>query len=313
MSIRKRRFGTRVNNNKSIEIPVVFSTDVPSMDDLSEKEVCLPQDPDKKNWRNAKMSEDKNFHQNEHAKANKVKPCPPCPPCPPPCAGADENCAECCDILNNRSLRKKLGVARPDSDSVCSCHDICVEEVRYVCATNVDCQLSVPGIDGGPTGCRGERLIISPNHDCKLVVTCAEEYLRNDCKAVIMKVGVQLILGSKECRLVLNRILEFTCDTFYSFPDGSCVTGNALSDAMKKIDGSCMVIDLYCKVVPSDGTNPNPSIRICGTIVDKLWKHENIWVTGLRPYKGITVKSEFGEPHKIGPCGEMPEECLACK
>lgn len=229
---------------------------------------------------------------------------------PPGCHNLDPNCAECCGILDpSTGTAPKFGVNEPIDG--CDCHDICVQEVRLICAKEVDCFIKVPGIAGRRIGCRGEREVEDLNGPCRLIVTCAEERLREDCKAVILRVGIQIIFGDlpRNTRLILDRVLEFTCNEFFPFPEGDPIWGRRLRRALRKIDGSCVVVDLDCEVLDDHEHDGEPVVRIFGTIVDKLWKNENIWVTGLRPYKGITVKHEFPEPHKIGDCATEEDEC----
>jgi len=98
--------------------------------------------------------------------------------------------------------------------------------------------------------------------------------------------------------LVVERNIPIECTEFFAFPDGGAVSGNALRQALRTIDGSCIVAQLQCQILDSG----NPRVRVFGNIVEKLWKHENLWVEAIRPYSGITVDQEFGEPQRIGPC-----------
>lgn len=222
------------------------------------------------------------------------------------------NCRQCCDNLTPEK-RERFGVPC-DAKLFCDCHDICVPEVRYICAKEVDCYIKVPGIAGRRSGCRGEREVEDLNGPCRLIVTCADERLRQDCRAVILRVGIQIVFGDlpRNTRLILDRVLEFTCYEFYPFPGDEPhrpISGRRLRRALREIDGSCVVVDLECHVDDDGPHDGEPKVHITGTIVDKLWKKENILVTGLRPYEGITVCHEFEEPHKIGDCASEDDEC----
>ncbi|MEA4822865.1 MAG: hypothetical protein VB111_04320, partial [Clostridiaceae bacterium] len=49
-------------------------------------------------------------------------------------------------------------------------------------------------------------------------------------------------------------------------------------------------------------------LQIVYKVIDKLWKHENLLVSAIRPYPGvgelenITVSQEFNSGHAIGAC-----------
>ncbi len=211
-------------------------------------------------------------------------------------------------LLNNPEMKEKFGLGHT-TDTAQLVHDICAHEVRYICSIDVDCVMQVPGLsDGLRPGCRGERVIVNPDSNCSLIVTCADEVIRPDCSGVDIRVGIQLAFGDIPTQryLVMDRVLKFTCTSFKSFPDGATVSG---SEALKTSDGSCVVVDLRCMVLPPDSTNPNPRIRIYGKVIDKLWKEENLWILAVRPYDGVTVKKEFPEPHKIGGCSNESPEC----
>jgi hypothetical protein len=57
------------------------------------------------------------------------------------------------------------------------------------------------------------------------------------------------------------------------------------------------------------GTEGNDCVlRIAYRVIDKLWKHENLLVSAIRPYPGvgelenITVSQTFNSGHTIGAC-----------
>ncbi|MEG2082298.1 MAG: hypothetical protein RR011_03615, partial [Oscillospiraceae bacterium] len=96
---------------------------------------------------------------------------------------------------------------------------------------------------------------------------------------------------------------------FYSTKDG-CRIEN-LKNELPFIDGSCMVVNLSCKI--SREVSPTCSRYVAivkGSVVDKLWKYENIWVEGIRPYPApsLTVCEKFDRDFCTG--GEdMQAEC----
>ena len=87
-----------------------------------------------------------------------------------------------------------------------------------------------------------------------------------------------------------------------------------MQNALADIDGSCLVIQLVAQAVAFGTTT---QIVISGKIIDKLWKHENLWITGIRPYDlnaaqrnegfvSFTIADIFNNSHKIGDCGPIP-------
>jgi hypothetical protein len=188
-------------------------------------------------------------------------------------------------------------------------HDICVQNVRFFCKKDIDLEVPIPATAGTliSGSCRGEVFPITPVLDCKVKVICAEERLRADCMAVEITIGFQITLSPPDPLLcpvmVINHFASFTCTRFFPFPSGLPISGNALREALKIIDGSCMVIDeLECEVLDGQCSR----VRITGKLIDKLWKHDNLWVLAIRPFGGITVKQEFPAPHKIGECTPCP-------
>lgn len=217
------------------------------------------------------------------------------------CIDPTGNCSECCKIFLDASKRRKFGILK--GFVKCMCHDICVQEVRLICAQDIDCIIPIPTRgDGLVSGsCRGELDPLSPDVTCEVLIVCAEEELQFDCKGVDIRIGFQIILRQPApCPiLVVEKTCDFKCTTFFTFPEGEEVRGAALRRALREIDGSCIVVqDLKCVILDRE----NPRVRITGKLVDKLWKYENLWVSAIRPYEGISIKREFPEPHKIGEC-----------
>jgi len=213
------------------------------------------------------------------------------------CNDPTGNCGDCCNLFNDATSRARFGIL--NEQAFCHCRDICAQEVRLICARTIDFTIPLPA--AGNTlrpGCRGEIIPLPPGTECSLVVTCADETLGANCDRVFANVGIQILITAPTGVLVIERNIPIECTEFFAFPDGVAVSGNALRQALRTIDGSCIVAQLQCQLLDSG----NPRVRIFGNIVEKLWKHENLWVEAIRPYSGITVDQEFGEPHQIGPC-----------
>lgn len=221
-----------------------------------------------------------------------------------PCV-TPQNCCECCQVFSDPVLRARFGVTQ--ETQFCTCHDICIQEVRLMCAQPIDFEVPIPTSPDG-VSCRGEFVPLPPPFTCDVLVRCAEERLRPDCTGVDITVGFQIILKvSGVAVLVFNTNRNFSCTEFFTFPEGQLrrqvptPTTPSLRDELRLIDGSQLVIqDITCTVLNAT----NPRVRIQGLLVDKLWKEENLWVSAIRPYTGITVKQEFDEPHKIGRCSD---------
>lgn len=216
----------------------------------------------------------------------------------PTCDNPNGLCGACCDVFTNADTRAKFGITR--EQAYCHCRDICIQEVRAMCAQDIDFTMSIP-TSTGSINCRGEYNPGDPPFDsCQVLVTCAREELIPGCTGTNIWVGFQIILTCTSVipttRLVINVTKSFTCTSFYAFPEGTAVN---VPEMLKLIDGSQLVIqDLECEILDST----DPRVRITGKLVDKLWKEDNLWVQAIRPYGGITVKQEFAEPHKIGLC-----------
>jgi len=165
----------------------------------------------------------------------------------------------------------------------CVCHDICVEEVRFISAQSAATSISFPGVSSCRLG--GVQLpTLTPNTHCDIFVICAEEDISADCTSIIVKIGLLLVVTTSTCvpvPFVSTITLTFPGTSFMPFPD--CANGplNAVQfqDSLEIIDGSCTVIQLNA-TTNATGTQ----IDITGKVIEKLWKHENLWVVGLRPF-----------------------------
>lgn len=206
------------------------------------------------------------------------------------------------ELLQNTDYAKQLD----DLQERCyKWHDICVQDVKYLCCKDIDLQIPIPAQSGGPdAGCRGELIPIPPTVRCNVILICADEHLKPTCDGVNIQVGLQVTLtppNPQECPImVVNHIEDFECTKFWTFPSGPEISGEQLRQALKMIDGSCMVIqDLQCRIEfgPKCAT-----AHVVGKLIDKLWKNEDLCFKAFAPFHGITVKQEFPEPHKIGEC-----------
>jgi hypothetical protein len=213
------------------------------------------------------------------------------------------------EMLNDPEVVESLGIDVNTSDQIV--HDICVPDVKYTCKKEIDFDVPIPAAvgSGGLAGsCRGELNPVKPEDiTCAVSVFCAEESFREDCKAVKIQVGFQIVLtpkpGISGPTRIINHYHDFECTTFDPFPMGSPISGEALKNALKTIDGSCMVVkDLSCNILDGQCSR----VHISGKLIDKLWKHENLIVLAFAPYGGVTVCQEFPEPHKIGQCEPCP-------
>lgn len=184
-------------------------------------------------------------------------------------------------------------------------HDICVKDVKLICKQDIDFIVPIPAQSGGqiPGSCRGELIPLDPNTTCSVSVICGEEGLKTSCLGVDLQVGFQIVLTPPNPALcptmVINHYADFQCTSYLPFPTGSPVYGAVLREALKTIDGSCIVVqNLSCEIL--DGQCAR--VRVTGELIDKLWKNENLIVLAFKPYGGVTIDQEFPEPHKLGDC-----------
>ncbi len=230
---------------------------------------------------------------------------------PPPRPGND--CTECCKALtpNNKA---KWGITRPARDLDCECHMICVKDVLLICAVD-DQYVDIPVcVCDGTASCRGT--VIGPYVpiSCEAFVTCAGEELQPDCDGVDIKIGLQAIVRCDSTYVVCQTEIFKKCKfhDFVSFPGGNYFPKNPagrseFQQIVRKVDGSCLDIEIKrCEILDT----VNPRVRITFKVVDKLWKHENLLVSAIRPYGGryskdrdIVVNREFGPPQSIPECG----------
>ncbi|MBE0465632.1 MAG: hypothetical protein IBX71_00150 [Candidatus Desulforudis sp.] len=228
------------------------------------------------------------------------------------CNDPNENCAECCAIFTDEELREAFGYQ--EEVATCQCHDICVPDVKLICVEELTHETPIPGIDS-VVGCRGGRNItgLLTLESCR--VFCAQETLVQTgdmaCLQVDNEVGIEVILSvevnGETVFLVIRDTIEFECEftEFHEFPSGDSFQDTpedraAFMDIIKFIDGSCKTIIIEsCEVENTE----NPRVVVELKVIDKLWKHENLLVSAIRPYPdNITVKQVFNALHEIQPC-----------
>jgi len=220
-------------------------------------------------------------------------------------------CNECCNLFGTFAANYGILNTPVNPTPNCVCHDICVEEVTMICAQPINRAVSYPPF--GPCRLGGVNLPVLPNNaTCNVFVSCAQEALNAGCQSITITVGLYIVCGT----VVVPTCFTVTCDTFFDFPSGVAVSGSDLQQRLREIDGSCIVIQLNAR------TNATgDQIQITGKIIDKLWKHENLWVTGIRPYDlspgdrtangfiSLTIKEEFDPPHAIPACNNFLCPC----
>jgi hypothetical protein len=223
--------------------------------------------------------------------------------------GLNANCGECCAIFSNEQRRAAFGYELERIE--CECHDICVEDVRDICVQTRTVTQTVPCNPDGSAGCRGGFLPDGVPAIQSFRVLCAEERLSpaTGCDRIINEVEFEVVLryGTGTLAVVTPRD-TFDCRffEFARFPSGerfpNTTAGlNQFRNELALIDGSCKVIIIENVSVVTEGNNC--VLRITYRAIDKLWKHENLLVSALKPYEqNITVKQEFGQGHGVGPC-----------
>lgn len=233
----------------------------------------------------------------------------------PTCAtGLNPNCGECCAIFTDPVKRAAFGYQA--TAAACECHDICVEDVRDICVATRTLRACVPCNVDGHAGCRGGFLPEGVPQVQSWRVLCADESLSpaTGCDRIINDVEFEIVLRYGTGTLVVLTPREtFNCFwyQFARFPSGVFYTNNtaglnAFRNELAQIDGSCKVIIIESVRVVTQGNNC--VLEIVYKVVDKLWKHENLLVSAIKPYVGpgevdnITISQEFVQGHLIGPC-----------
>ena len=188
--------------------------------------------------------------------------------------------------------------------------DIVARNVRCIASRRIDEKIVLPSmcnILNSCTGCVDNAGGIDTQF-ASLRVTHAKEELVNcdcDCPGVKVTIKGQIIVRSKSsCNpccppsymaIPVELVSEVIRD-FYSTATGEKIA--QLKNELPHIDGSCMVINLNCRVYREVCNGCSRYVaHVKGSVVDKLWKLENVWVEGIRPYQSpaITVCDTFAK------------------
>ncbi|WP_342535970.1 hypothetical protein [Sporosarcina sp. FSL K6-3508] len=176
---------------------------------------------------------------------------------------------------------------------------ICAHQDRFICVDTFEKRYPVVDFTGAQN-CRGVVSPIDPDN-CEVILTCANEAPREDCSAVDVTIGYQVIAPNPNdttCALVINDTHSFYCSRFFSVSTDPGIGRRVYaSDALKIVDGSCVQVYLNCSV-SADGTE----LIVRGFIIDKLWKKENLLIAApaFRLNNTVTVEDEFDQAP--GPC-----------
>lgn len=198
--------------------------------------------------------------------------------------------------------------------------DICAKNVRCIASRRINEEIVLPSMSTFVNSCTG--LVDTAGgidtQFASLRITHAHEELVDcdtDCPGVKVTIKGQIIVRTRPtgCNCTVNYmaipvqlVSETICD-FYSTATGERI--KCLKNELPNIDGSCMVINLSCRVCREVCNGCSRYVaEIKGSIVDKLWKSENIWVEGWRPYQSpsITVCDRFDKD--FCGCGNSDED-----
>ena len=211
----------------------------------------------------------------------------------------------CKDYLNANS--RKFGITETNLKR--EYLDICARNVRCIASRTIDEKIVLPSMSSFINSCTG--LVDSAGGIdtgfASLRVTHAKEELVDcdtNCPGVKIVIKGQIIVRTKSCNpccppSYMAIPVELCSEVIRDF----CYTSNGervtqLKNELPAIDGSCMVINLNCRVYREVCSGCSRYIaHIRGSVVDKLWKLENIWVEGIRPYSApaITVCDTFSK------------------
>ena len=232
----------------------------------------------------------------------------------PTCAtGLDPNCGECCAVFTNTDKRAAFGYQL--GSAACECHDICVEDVRDICVKRRTLRYCIPCLADGRAGCRGGFLPDGPPTAQSWRVLCAEERISPDtnCDRIINELEFEVVLRYSGTLVVVTPKDVFDClwYEFAKFPSGVFYPNNTgglnqFRNELAVIDGSCKVIIIETVRIVAEGNDC--ILEIAYKIIDKLWKHENLLISAIKPYasasetENVTVTQEFAQGHKISAC-----------
>jgi hypothetical protein len=244
------------------------------------------------------------------------------------CATDTRQIPEC--SLPTGACAANFGVTCPPAPVLTpDCHDICVEDVLLIGLAGGTCEFTqcfnFPPIGPCRLGAGVTLPIIDTDEPLKVFVACAQEVLGSNCRVVDVEIQLLILAATMNDRdhdrrnngnVLIPLTIKVAFDTFFRFPDCSTVvTGRALQNALTEIDGSCLVITLKATAVAVGTTGAQ--ITISGKIIDKLWKHENLWISAIKPYGindaernegfvSFTIQDIFNNTHTVGPCVQLP-------
>lgn len=224
-------------------------------------------------------------------------------------------CNDCLTLFNDCGPNLGTTTNPVSKTPVCQCHDICTEEVVLIGNSGefTKC-IAYPPVGPCRVLCPGSFTFpaLTVGDHCQVIVWCAEEQIDPGCQTITVKIGLVVICGNCQTSPIILPLPTFTrtFTTFFSFPECTPVSGQALKDELTRIDGSCIVAQFNAIV-----TSPN-QITVTGKIIDKLWRAENLWVEGIRPFElndqavangftSFTIKGIFNSNHQIGPCTDF--------
>lgn len=193
-----------------------------------------------------------------------------------------ETSVECLLVASDSNCRLDLGLDTPNGPNnpipASACHDVCVQEVTMTAAAEVRQTIPYPPL--GPCRLGLSLPLLAPDQQCSLFVICADEALGSDCGSVVNTIGLLIVCTSESgAVVVVPSTLTVTYRTFYDFPSCARLFFSEVQRRLQEIDGSCKIIQLKA-AINADGS----AILVDGKVIDKLWKHENLWFDGLRPY-----------------------------
>ncbi len=230
------------------------------------------------------------------------------------CNDPSGNCSECCTIFTD-ARRTVFGY---QAESVtCECHDICIEDVRDVCVKERTLRQVIPCTANGREGCRDGLLPDVPPEIQSLRVLCAEESLSptTQCDHIINEVEFEVVLQFDNVLVVVTPRDEFAC-MFYEFarfPGGVFYSNDSAGEGLNQFRNELAQIDGSCKVIIIEDVSVEKIGNVCYLVIeykviDKLWKHENLLVSAIKPYElpgegfNYTIKQAFEKGHKLGIC-----------
>ena len=236
------------------------------------------------------------------------------------CATDTRQTLEC--LIPLTTCAANFGVTCPPAPILTpDCHDICVEDVRLIGLAGGTCEFTqcfnFPPIGPCRLGAGVTLPIIDTTVPLRVFVVCAQEVLGASCQVINVEIQLLVLAATiNNGNVLIPFTITVAFDTFFRFPDCSTiVTGTALQNELTEIDGSCLVLLLRATAIAT-GPAGTVQIIVSGKIIDKLWKHENLWISAIQPYEindaqrnegfvSFTIPDIFNNTHTIGGCGPL--------